>query len=206
MPDPSLIPLFAVRMVVDIQGPPVVSLAEDIISIRFNENLAQHNLLEVTVNNWSTGSPPGYKYSEGNLLHIGASFSLYSGDAILASGTITALAPSFPKGSAPTLMFSAEAQHPPMNRPERVLRKALVLTYGAELIEFHPVLRNPTNLILPAINATGMTMGLPVLIAGTKIEIAGVGTTYSGVYSVTETTHTMDNQSGYQTGFVAEKV
>ncbi len=85
------------RLCVDIKGPPVVRL-EDIISIRFSENLAQRNLLEVFVNNWDIGSQ-SYKYSEGNLLGIGASISLYSGDTILADGRIAALAPSFPEGS-----------------------------------------------------------------------------------------------------------
>jgi hypothetical protein len=191
------------RLCVDIKGPPVVGL-EDIISIRFSENLAQRNLLEVFVNNWDTGSQI-YKYSEGNLLRIGASISLYSGDTILADGRIAALAPSFPAGSASTLMFTVDTKHPSQNTLLHKPRAALSLSYGRELIEFHPVLRSAANLSRPRIDATGITVGLPMLIAGAKLKISGVGTTWSGEYSVTETTHTFTLQFGYRTSFACSK-
>ena len=192
------------RLCVDVKGPPVARL-EDIISIRFRENLAQRNLLEVLVNNWDTGSQ-SYKYSEGNLLHIGAIISLYSGDTILAGGTIAEVAPRFPEGSASTLMFTVDAKHPPRSTHRRKLRAALALSYGRELIEFHPVLRNTANKSRPRIDATGMAVGLPMLIAGAKLKISGVGTIWSGEYSVTETTHTFNpGQSGYRTSFACSK-
>ena len=209
MPDSSPISIIKPRLCVDIKGPPVVSLEHDIISIRFNENLAQCNLLEVSVNNWGIGNNGviGYKYSEGNLLHLGASISLYVGDFILAEGTIVTLAPSFPKGNPPTLMFTVDAKHPPQNTYQRVLRTAVALTYPAELVEFHPVLRNSENLSRPRIDATGMVEGgVPILTAGTALKISGVGISYSGEYLVTETTHTFDLQFGYWTRFACSTI
>ena len=205
MSDPPNTPLsFYDRLCVDIKGPPVVRLG-DIISIRFRENIAPRNLLEVFVNNWDIGSQ-SYKYSEGNLLRIGASISLYSGDTILADGTISALAPTFPEGSASTLMFTVDAKHPPRSTQRRKLRASLALGYGRELIEFHPVLRKTANLSRHIIDATGLAVGLPMLIAGAKLKISGVGTIWSGEYSVTETTHTFNpRQSGYRTSFACSK-
>ena len=205
MPDsPSTPHSYSDRLCVDIKGPPVVRL-EDIISIRFSENLAQRNLLEVFVNNWDIGSQ-SYKYSEGNLLRIGASISLYSGDTILADGTISALAPTFPEGSASTLMFTVDAKHPPRSTQRRKLRASLALGYGRELIEFHPVLRKTANLSRHRMDATGLAVGLPMLMAGAKLKISGVGTIWSGEYSVTETTHTFNpRQSGYRTSFACSK-
>jgi hypothetical protein len=203
MPDPIL---YINRLTVDIKGPPVINLSEDIISIRFSESLARCNLLEVSVKNWTTDPSSNYKYSEGNLLHIGDSISLYSGDIILANGTISALAPNFTEDSAPTLMFIVDAKNPPKNMHKRMLRTTLNLTFGRELIEFHPVLRNTAYLFRTRINAIGTTVGLPDLRAGSIINIKGVGTTFSGAYSVTETTHTINDQSGYRTSFVARKL
>ncbi len=87
-----------------------------------------------------------------------------------------------------------------------MLRAALALSYGRELIEFHPVLRKTANLSRPRIDATGMAVGLPMLIAGAKLIISGVGTIWSGEYSVTETTHTFNpKQFGYRTSFACSK-
>lgn len=191
------------RLCVDLKGPPVVKLEGDIISIRFSENLTQCKLLEVSVNNWDAGTS-SYKYSEGNLLRIGASISLYSGDVMLAEGTIATLAPSFPDGSAPTLTFTVDAKRPPQNPDERG-RAALALRYGRELREFHPVLRDTPKLARPRIDATGTVVGLPDLRPGATVKIDGMGTAFSGEYSVTETTHTIDSQSGYRTRFVCSR-
>jgi hypothetical protein len=201
---PSIALSFYDRLCVDIKGPPAVKL-EDIISIRFGENLARRNSLEVLVNNWDTGSQ-SYKYSEGNLLRIGARISLYSGDIILADGRIAALAPSFPEGSASRLMFTVDVKDPSQNTHQRKPRAALSLSHGRELIEFHPVLRSTANLSRPRIEATGITVGLPMQIAGAKLIIGGVGTIWSGEYSVTETTHTFNpGQFGYRTSFACSK-
>jgi phage protein D len=50
------------------------------------------------------------------------------------------------------------------------------------------------------VKATGRTVGLPKLRAGTLIEIKGVGTRLSGTYYVTKTTHTIGD-GGYTTQF-----
>jgi phage protein D len=50
------------------------------------------------------------------------------------------------------------------------------------------------------VTATGTTVGLPDLRAGMQVKIEGVGSRFSGMYFVTESTHTI-NDSGYQTKF-----
>jgi len=50
------------------------------------------------------------------------------------------------------------------------------------------------------IRATGTTIGLPDLRAGTKLDIQGVGARLSGEYLVTKTTHSM-GEGGYTTKF-----
>ena len=197
MSDSSFNPGPAQRLCVDIKGPPVVKLAQDIISIQFSENRARCTLLEVSVNNWDGQI---YQYSEGNSLHIGASISLYSGDIILAEGTISKLAPSFPKDSPSTLMFTVDAKHLPQNTRRRVRPAELVLDYGGLLIEFHPVVRKTANSSRHRVDAIGVAIGLPDLIAGALVKIEGLGTAFSGLYLVKETTHTIDD-SGYTTRF-----
>jgi phage protein D len=54
------------------------------------------------------------------------------------------------------------------------------------------------------VKATATTVGLPKLRAGSKVEILGVGSRLSGIYFVTETTHTL-NSSGYTTRFQARR-
>jgi uncharacterized protein len=50
------------------------------------------------------------------------------------------------------------------------------------------------------IKATGSTVGLPDLRAGTVLQVDGLGTRFSGRYFVTATTHTIGN-NGYVTSF-----
>jgi phage protein D len=52
------------------------------------------------------------------------------------------------------------------------------------------------------VEAKGKTIGLPLLRAGNKISVAGLGTRFSGVYLVTSTTHTMGD-GAYTTDFSA---
>jgi len=54
------------------------------------------------------------------------------------------------------------------------------------------------------VKASGSTVGLPNMRAGTYIEIKELGELFSGRYFITETTHTM-NDSGYQVDFTARK-
>lgn len=54
------------------------------------------------------------------------------------------------------------------------------------------------------VRATGTTVGLPRLRAGSKVEIRNIGSRLSGIYFVTETTHTL-NGSGYTTRFQARR-
>src|SRR5690606_33341484 len=54
------------------------------------------------------------------------------------------------------------------------------------------------------VKASGTTIGLPNLRAGSKIVLANIGGRVSGQYFVTETTHTIGD-SGYVTKFVARR-
>lgn len=54
------------------------------------------------------------------------------------------------------------------------------------------------------VKATGTTVGLPDLRAGSRLEITGVGSRLGGTYFVTETTHTLGD-SGYTTRFSARR-
>jgi phage protein D len=54
------------------------------------------------------------------------------------------------------------------------------------------------------VKATGTTVGLPKLRAGSKVVIGGVGSRLSGTYFVTSTTHTIGS-NGYTTRFEARR-
>jgi phage protein D len=61
-----------------------------------------------------------------------------------------------------------------------------------------------TRQLREMVKASGVTVGLPELRAGRKVEIQGLGDRYSGVYYVISTTHTI-NDSGYRTTFEARR-
>jgi phage protein D len=54
------------------------------------------------------------------------------------------------------------------------------------------------------VKASATCIGLPSLVAGTKVEIEGAGARFSGVYFVTATTHSF-GESGYTTRFEARR-
>jgi uncharacterized protein len=54
------------------------------------------------------------------------------------------------------------------------------------------------------VKATGRTVGLPDLRAGTNVVIGGIGSRFGGNYFITETTHTIGT-SGYTTQFSARR-
>jgi len=54
------------------------------------------------------------------------------------------------------------------------------------------------------VKASGATLGAPELMAGKLIEIAGLGARFSGLYRLTQTTHTLGD-AGYTTSFQARK-
>jgi uncharacterized protein len=54
------------------------------------------------------------------------------------------------------------------------------------------------------VKASGTTIGLPRLKAGSKVRVLGLGARFSGSYFITETTHTLSD-SGYTTRFKARR-
>jgi phage protein D len=77
----------------------------------------------------------------------------------------------------------------PMRTPAQAKQRALALL-GDKLKEL--------------VVAEGTTIGLPDLRAGQRVKIVGVGARFSGVYFVTESTHTID-EKGYITKFKARR-
>ncbi len=202
---PDLTGITTSRPSVSVIGPPVTNLP-DLISLRLVENLAQANTLEATFNNWGMiGGQLGYLYSDGNLLHIGAGIRLSVGQVVLAEGTITALAPGFPAGTAPTFTITAEVKRPPQENTLRATQPALAVAYGALLREFHPVLHKPANQALLEIDATGVCDFLPGLAPGAALKITNLGTRWSGDYRITESILTFDLQNGMKISFAATR-
>ncbi|MBA7490397.1 hypothetical protein ES702_00935 [subsurface metagenome] len=60
------------------------------------------------------------------------------------------------------------------------------------------------NIVKGMVKASGSTVGLPDLRAGTNIEIKNLGELFNGRYFVTQTTHTISD-TGYTTNFSARK-
>ncbi len=85
-------------------------------------------------------------------------------------------------------------------REERVVTRPVFTKHEAEQMARDILMGNAQELV----KAQGTTIGLPNLRAGSKINLANIGGRLSGVYFVTETTHTF-NQSGYITKFSARR-
>lgn len=77
----------------------------------------------------------------------------------------------------------------PQATPQQAQRRALALL---------------SDRLKEMVTAQGTTVGLPDLRAGQKIRIKGVGSRFSGVYFVTDTTHTIAD-AGYTTRFTARR-
>lgn len=85
-------------------------------------------------------------------------------------------------------------------REERVVSRP-VFTREQARSEARAILRGQAQ---DLVKASGTTVGLPRLRAGSRIRLGNIGSRVSGEYFVTETTHTF-NQSGYLTKFVARR-
>ncbi|WP_413935790.1 phage late control D family protein [Nitrospira sp. BLG_1] len=85
-------------------------------------------------------------------------------------------------------------------REERVVTRPIFTEDEARQLARDMLLGNARELV----KVQGTTIGLPNLRAGSKIHLANIGGRLSGVYFVTETTHTF-NQSGYITKFSARR-
>ena len=61
-----------------------------------------------------------------------------------------------------------------------------------------------TEIASTLITATGTSIGVPALRAGTRIKVLDIGLRFEGIYLLTQTTHTIGG-SGYTTSFQARK-
>jgi phage protein D len=85
-------------------------------------------------------------------------------------------------------------------REERVVTRPVFTQDEAKRLARDILKGNAQELV----KAQGTTIGLPNLRAGSRIRLANIGGRLSGVYFVTETTHTF-NQNGYLTKFSARR-
>lgn len=189
----SALALLSQPLSLELEG---VDLTHDVLALRLTEALSRSGSLEAALNNWG-GSPPGFQYSDGETLKIGSKVRVYSGDLTLAIGVVATLSPNFNPDSPSTFHFSAQAKRLQRGPAENRLE----LRYGADLLEFHPVLQTVAKSRRRSIQAAGVVTGRPELQPGTSLEIDGVGANWSGLYAVTETLHTYDGSLGYRTRF-----
>lgn len=77
----------------------------------------------------------------------------------------------------------------PMRTPAQARRRALAIL---------------SERLKTMVEGSGTTVGLPDLRAGQQVHIKGIGARFSGVYFVTKTTHTL-NDNGYITKFTARR-
>jgi hypothetical protein len=187
------------RLALEIAGLSGTDLFADLVSVRFVESLTRDGVIVATLTNWG-GSPPGFIYSEGTALHLGAMVKLTCGTVTLATATIASVAPHFNAVVAPTLDFTATVHRPAVGRAT-----TLQLAFGVDLLEFNPVLQPASNLNRQPLNATGFAYGLPALRAGVQVNVNGLGAHWSGNYAVTEATHSFDLQHGYRVAFACSR-
>ncbi len=97
---------------------------------------------------------------------------------------------------------------PSLGDLEGVLGESAKKTISLKVTGFANSLREILTELLPRLNnrltGTGSTIGNTQVRAGKVINLAGLGSTFSGLYRITEATHTFDG-SGYKTSFKVRK-
>lgn len=86
------------------------------------------------------------------------------------------------------------------NREEVITQPPARTQQEAERRAFEQLRRNHLSMV----EATGATVGLPDLRAGKIVHIRGVGRHFDGIYTVTSTSHVL-NEQGYRTSFTARR-
>jgi hypothetical protein len=93
---------------------------------------------------------------------------------------------------------------PSLGDLEGVLGESAKKTISIKVTGFANSLREILTELLPRLNnrltGTGSTIGNPAIKAGKVISLSGLGSTFSGLYRITEAAHTFDG-SGYKTTF-----
>jgi phage protein D len=86
------------------------------------------------------------------------------------------------------------------NRQEVITQPPARTVQEAELHAIEQLKRNQLGMV----EASGSTIGLPDLRAGKIVHIRGVGRHFDGIYTVTTTSHVI-NEQGYRTNFTAKR-
>jgi uncharacterized protein len=97
------------RPTISIGGRESETLAQGLLALRIDENVAGINHCEMAVGNWGpVGGAPGYLYFDRRDIDFGKTLSIALADETLFTGRITGLEGGFPEGSPPTLTLLAE--------------------------------------------------------------------------------------------------
>lgn len=104
--------------------------------------------------------------------------------------------------SGPELAQCKFYAHNPTNKPNRYLVKDHDVTTQQEATVLAQAQLDAKA--LDYITGSGSCIGNPDLVAGTVVQVTGIGQRFSGPYYVTSTTHTMD-ANGYRTSFEVKR-
>jgi hypothetical protein len=186
--------------------------SRDLLGLTLRDGLDGQNAFELTVNNWDEQRRE-LKHSDASPFDVGIPIEIFLGETAGKSarpaikGTIETVRQSSPADGRSILVVSGSAT---IRSPtKRSVRRPLHLERGKSLIQFEPVLRlarpvrKAGRKVLRSrveLSASGASIGIPELLAGTLIEIHGYGKRFGGEYVVTGTTHTIGD-SGYTTRF-----
>jgi len=188
-------------------------VARDLLGFAFSDSVDGDGRFELTLNDQGEGRA-AFKYADTLLFRPGTTVEIFLSEAAGSP------ARSVVGGSIHTVRHTTEDDNSvvvvagvseAIKKARGLRKKALRLDYGRSLISFEPTLtlgrsagssarssdRSRQNI---QVAGNGVAIGLPGLRAGSQVELAGLGKSFSGGYVVQATTHTLDSR-GYTTRF-----
>lgn len=192
------VPLLEVRS----DGEPLdVEFPRDLRQATYRDRLDSRDEFELTLDNWDE-KRRAFTYDDADRLEPGRKIEIrfgYRGPtprSATVGGTIEIVRLSFsPDRGAELVISGSGARRMTTRSPTR--QPVHRLAWGESLLAFEPIWEPAEG---HGLTATGSTVGLPGLRAGTLLSIGGVGSRSSGRYLVTATTHSIGD-SGYTTRF-----
>lgn len=193
-------------------------ILRDLLRLTFQDELDGHDAFELTLNNWDEQRRE-LRYAEALRFDPGTRIEIRLGETggksgqPVIKGTIDTVRQCSPADGRPTLVLTGSGTT--RRRTKRSKQQPLRLRYGESLIQFEPVLTlaRPVSKAGASrtdsrrraeVTASGTSIGIPELRAGTLIEIQALGERFSGNYLVIATNHTIGD-SGYTTSFESRK-
>jgi hypothetical protein len=215
---PRLDPILS-RIDIRLDGKPLDDeILRDLLRLTFQDELDGHDAFELTLNNWDEQRRE-LKYAEALRFDPGTRIEIRLGETggksgqPVIKGTIDTVRQCSPADGCPTLVLTGSGTT--RRRTKRSKQQPLRLRYGESLIQFEPVLTlaRPVSKAGASrtdsgrraeVTASGTSIGIPELRAGTLIEIQALGERFSGNYLVIATNHTIGD-SGYTASFESRK-